>query len=283
MNAMGEFRGTERTRQVLLDAHVHLRSCFDGGLFFDSAAANFQAAAGRLGLPPDTTGCLLLAECRGDVGFERIRDEAHRLVNGRWTIHASEDGCTLLGSCEGAVRLAVIAGRQIETRDGLEVLALACTARIQERMGIDETIEAANEHGALAVLPWGVGKWRLRRGAIIRRLIETKNRGVLFIGDNGGRMAWMPRPRLLKRAQDLGFITLPGTDPLPLAGHARRPGLYGCALEIPPGAQELTGNIKQAVRRLQHQPPVFGRLESVLGFCTSQLALRMPRASAATC
>ena len=84
----------------------------------------------------------------------------------------------------------------------------------------------------------------------------------------------MPRPRLFEQARNKGIVVLPGSDPLAIPAHVRRPGSYGFVLgswdKRLPAAEE----IKTQIRSLQQSPPTFGALSSLLDGLASQLGIR---------
>jgi hypothetical protein len=127
--------------------------------------------------------------------------------------------------------LAVVAGRQLATREGLEVLALGTTELPTKRMPLEEAVAWAQDASALPVIPWGFGKWTLGRGKKIREAIAWAEPSQVFFGDNGGRLRGFPTPALLDRAVAHGFRVLPGSDPLPLPGQGTRAGSAGIAVE----------------------------------------------------
>jgi hypothetical protein len=81
--------------------------------------------------------------------------------------------------------------------------------------------------GALAVLPWGFGKWLGRRGRRVRAALASSRPGELFVGDNGGRLATLPIPATIHAAEQQGYRVLPGSDPFPIASDHRRVGAFG--------------------------------------------------------
>jgi len=108
------------------------------------------------------------------------------------------------------------------------LLALFSSAAIEDRsLSLHDLAQAVSGKGGLAVVPWGVGKWFGKRGKIVERLLNTKQDISLLVGDNGNRPVFWPFPALLKKALDLGIPVLSGSDPLPLASHANRPGSFG--------------------------------------------------------
>jgi hypothetical protein len=173
----------------------------------------------------------------------------------------------------GMPRLLVVAGRQVVTDRGVEVLGLLCGERIPDGRNLESTIAMIRETGAVPVLPWGFGKWMFGRGTLVARLLRSSAHPP-FVGDNGGRAALGGRPRLLREAQERGIVNLPGSDPLPLAGHETRAGSCGfladCSLDAAPVA-----SLRAWLRALRGQPPVFGRPRRLDRFLGDQLRMQV--------
>lgn len=278
---------------ALVDSHVHLHRCFEPAAFLDAAARNFRRSAAALQLPflsRPVPGCLLLAEGRGEHAFRRLCEEAEK-SGGAWSFEATEEPGALLAVREGqdgetGDTLVLIAGRQIRTYEGLEVLALATTEDFPDGLSFNGTLERVHWSGALPVVPWGFGKWWGERGGIVERLLAAPEREAVFLGDNAGRPGIAPRPALFGVAEKQGVPVLPGSDPLPLPEHVARPGSYGFLLDLLESeldplrpAATLSAALRR-VRQLGERPKPFGRCSGFLDFCRDQSALRMRHPSA---
>ena len=276
-----------------MDAHVHLHGCFEVDAFLDAAARNFQAAAAELGLPPSTPGCLLLAELQGEQAFARLRGEVGRERSGPWRFEATGEEASLIARrpdradrAETSPPLVLVAGRQVRTREGLEVLALATLENFADGLPFAGTLERVHWSGALPVVPWGFGKWWFERGGLVEGLLQGREREAVFLGDNAGRPGLAPRPPLFRLAESHGVPVLPGSDPLPLAGHAGRAGSYGFVLDAGVDGQPampampampaavLAETLRQG-RQAGWRPRAFGRCRGLLDFCRDQSALRL--------
>lgn len=266
---------------VLADAHVHFHRCFARDRFLDAALANFQRGARELGLPPATPGLLLLAEMRGERWFERFREEAEReemdgadwVRPAGWSFAlASEPGALL--ARRGGDRLFLVAGRQIATREGLEVLALATGGELPDGLPLPDTLEWARERGALAVLPWGFGKWWFRRGKLMAELLRRLDPQAFFLGDSACRPALAPDPRPFREARTRRIHLLPGTDPLPLPAQVRRPGSYGFLAQGRFDERRPAESLRQMIAARRGQPRTFGRRTGLLGFARDQAAMQ---------
>jgi hypothetical protein len=275
--AAGELPAAPPAESTLLaDAHVHFYRGYDRGVFFQSAVEHVRRAAGGLGLPPTTPGCLLLAESRGEQWFRRCRDEAaagRRAADG-WMLAATAEEDSLVVR-RGWDRLFLIAGRQIVAREGIEVLALATDAELPDGLPLADVLGWIGDRGALAVLPWGFGKWWGARGAAVRQALRRHAGERLFLGDSGGRPQAGPAPRLLREAADQRTRILPGSDPLPLPGEERRAGSYGFVVRGAFDERRPAASLRRLVPGAALQPPAYGRRTGLLGFAAAQLALRL--------
>jgi hypothetical protein len=262
---------------VLVDAHVHFHACFELAAFLDAAAANFRRGAEQLRLPGHFTGCLLLAESAGEHWFQQWKDGSE--AAGGWTFEATAEDCSLAAGNSSGDRFFLIAGRQIATREGVEVLALGCDAEISEGLPLDEALTHVRACGALPVLPWGFAKWWLRRGTLVSAAFRSRNGTELFLGDNAGRPALAGRPSLFREAWDQGVPVLPGSDPLPFPEHADRAGSYGCVLAGPLDEERPAEFVLGALRRIKGQPRIYGCCSDLSGFVRDQVTVQWRRRS----
>ncbi len=273
-------RGPMKAPAVLIDAHVHSHRCFDPAALLDHACENFSLARNEMALSHTAPGCLLLAENPGDNFFEQLKNTVRV---GAWHVHSTaEPGALLLRrptSC-GVDTLAVIAGKQIVVREGLEVLTLCCGRSFPAGRSLKSTLEEAIRAGAIPVLPWGFGKWWFRRGSLVRKVLDSGFSSCIWLGDNGNRMEHGPRPRLFLAAQERGIGVLPGSDPFPMQGRERDVARCGFILRGDVDLDRPATWIKAALleQRDRREPIVtFGRCENIARFCASQIAMQLRR------
>jgi hypothetical protein len=168
----------------------------------------------------------------------------------------------------------IIAGRQVITADRLEVLVLGAADALANGAVLEQVIDDAAMQQALAVLPWGLGKWVGRRGARVAALLSGPRDRRFFVGDNGGRPRCSPTPRLLRQAVSRGIWNLPGSDPLPLPNEARRAGSHGFVVPGPVDFDRPFAQIREFLDHTSAQPSIFGERAALLNFARSQAALR---------
>jgi hypothetical protein len=257
---------------LLIDAHVHLHDCYAPGRVLDHAAANFERAADANGWEMPT-GALLFTESAGVDRFARL--EAGGEDTGDWAIERTADAATLL-ACHGARRLLLVAGRQVVTGEGLEVLLLGTRVTLADGQPIREVLAQGERAGALRVVPWGVGKWLFARGRLLDQLIEAARPGDgFFLGDSGGRPFFWTRPRHFALAARRGIPVLPGTDPLPFRHQVARPGSFGFRLAWPAGTPLGAESIKARLRDRDARLTPYGRLEGLGSFIRHQIGMQL--------
>ncbi|MFA9479104.1 hypothetical protein ACERK3_12500 [Phycisphaerales bacterium AB-hyl4] len=266
---------------ALIDAHVHLHPRFDLPVMFDHAAVNIARAAARLHLPPQPLGILMLTE---SLNVDRFAELSRRLGQrlGRWHVHPRDENESLQLVRDTGQQLTLIAGRQIVTRERLEVLALGTRRRFDDHQPIEDIIHQLKRTTALTVIPWGFGKWTGKRGQTLRQLLQSPLADGLFLGDNAGRPQHTPTPSLFHLARQHAVRLLPGTDPLPLPRQQHRAGRFGFILPIPPDNTRPFHTLHHLLHHHLAQPRIFGRRDGYLAFIAAQLALRLPNFKPAT-
>ncbi|CDO35689.1 hypothetical protein [Novosphingobium sp. KN65.2] len=244
--------------RIAVDAHVHLHDEGDALSTLEAAARNFAQAA-----PQAQTGVCMLVEREGFAVFRHLRGrlvqtgEAHSL----WL----DDGR----------RLLVVAGRQIVSAEGLEVLGLGfSSAMALERKPAGEIVAAIHAARALPVLPWGVGKWLGARGGLVDRLLQDDP--ALLLGDNGGRPGFWRVARFSGKRR-----VLAGSDPLPLPGSSGTIGRFGFLLDGTLPAERPAEALLEALRDPATELTPYGSLASPMRFLRDQTRLRLaPRKAA---
>lgn len=261
---------------VPLDGHVHCYPRYSLRRLFDSAARNFAEARGALGLPPGpVTGYLLLAEGDEPSVFTGLEERVGEGRAGGWSLRPTGEEESLVAGREDGARLVVVAGRQIRTSDGLEVLALCSRAEFEAERALEATIRTVGEAGAVPVVPWGFGKWWGRRGRRLRSLLERAEPGTLLLGDNSGRLRGAPRPALFRRAEERGVPVLPGSDPLPFRGEEEKVGSFGAFVRIHPGLERPAAVLREHLLGLRRSPRPYGEGETPGRFLRHQVALQL--------
>ncbi len=273
--------------RVLADTHVHLYDAYDLGAFtaralslarhagtpvvlcltesarYDYFGALREAAAGRFGA--------------GRGGRSPSRVDPKRVGT---TLHRPQDPLALgLGDEEGPVVFR-IAGRQLVSREGIEVLAIGVdaahpvAATEDGSMSLVDLVRAALGAAAAAVVPWSFGKWTGARARAVQSLAETpvSREPLFFFGDISARCWPWPRPAVFDGPARL----LPGTDRLPFPGRERRIGTYGIELT---GSLDPDAPAASFLELLRSGAPgsIHGRPDGPVGTLIDQIRIRFGR------
>lgn len=260
---------------VLIDAHVHIHAAAEAPEVLDAAAANFAAEATRL-RQREWTGVLMLAEMKEAAWFEAMAANAATCIGG-WTLRVDPQDDLVLRARGHGRELLIVAGRQVGTSEGVEVLALATRGRPPDGEPLQQTLQRAAAQQALIVMPWGAGKWTGRRRLLVHQAMQRQSPPVLA-GDSGGRPAFWPAGRDFAMALGAQRALISGSDPLPLPGEAQRVGSFGCWLAGPMPAVRPGHWLRERLRSAttaELRP--FGAAMPAVSFARKQLALRLAR------
>lgn len=261
---------------MLVDSHVHIHQCYDIDVLLDAALKNFSRQATVDGMRKDIpAGCLALTETASDRMFAAMVHREPRWRPRRWTVEATGEECSLRCSSPDGRKIIVVAGSQIVTSERLEVLALATEKRYADGKSLRDTLATLARDEVPAVVPWGFGKWWMKRGRLLVDVLNASDPGNFFLGDNGGRPQLSVESSLLRNARRRGFRVLPGTDPFPFKSQQTKVGSYGFVLnewqaDDRPGAQ-----LRQQLARLQGSPPAYGSRAGLAEFVALQLTMNV--------
>lgn len=265
---------------TLVDGHVHIYDCFDMDALLNAASRNFQAEALRQGVGTSYSSLLMLTETARDHAFQGllddIKNDSATFEQWRLTL-AAEDDAAILAQNGSGESIILVAGRQIISSEGLEILALGVNKTFSDGAPLLNVLEDVSRSGAIAVIPWAVGKWLGRRGVLLRDLLCTGRDPRFFLGDNGGRPVFWRNPSHFRLARQVGIRILPGSDPLPFASEVSRIGSFGFALPGRVSDSRPMKDIKGLLGDPDVQIQAYGRLQSPYRFFRNQLATRMNR------
>ncbi|MGH8478645.1 MAG: hypothetical protein ACREXK_03460 [Gammaproteobacteria bacterium] len=271
------------TPAVLIDTHVHIHGCFPLSGFFDAAHANFERAAraqpgSRKSSQDGFIGVLMLTETARADCFQRLSAWADGPADGdsglgEWRLrHTEETGSVMAERRQQC--LYIIAGRQIVTAERLEVLALGFEGFVPDGEPIRQVLDRVRSAAAVAVIPWGFGKWWGGRGKVVSALLKDHERLGFFLGDNSGRTAFLGRPAHFEDARRDGIAILPGTDPLPFPAEYGRAGSFGLVAQASIDPAWPAAEIKRLLTSTPLDMKPYGRLETPLRFIHNQIAMQ---------
>jgi len=261
---------------TLCDAHVHIYDCFDLDTFLHSAWKNFRIAATGAGAQ-SYSAILMLSETQEDQWFLKLSEAAASgdTLGTTWSFTKTAEANSVRADCNTAGTLFILAGRQIVSSENLEILALATDYEQPDGTHAEAIVEAAAKAGGLVVAPWGVGKWWGARGRLLSDLLQNFPADTLLLGDNGGRPWFMGTPRHFVSAQTQRRKILPGSDPLPFAKEARRPGSVGFSIEHPLDTERPAADIKKQLQNAGVDIKTYMRCERFFPFIRNQIGMQL--------
>lgn len=258
--------------------HVHLHDCFDRELFFNSILKNAVSYTHGHDQEENFAIAIFLAESKNSNNFEKFSKEA-RLSNtiGKCEIRQTDEECSLNIRAENGMNIYLISGRQIITSENIEVLALATSEKFDDGLPIKSLIDSITKAQAIPVIPWGFGKWTGKRGALVTQLIQSNDTMPFFLGDNGGRTAFLPYPAHFLLAKQKGFKILPGTDPLPFPSECKRVGSFGCIMQTELSKKFPAAHIKEFLFNSNSVIQTYGKLVTPYRFLLNQIRIQFKK------
>jgi len=255
--------------RTLVDTHCHYYPCYPISDFWDSAWQNFS----RYGL--QTTPILCLTDLKGTHWYSDIRSQAQADLVCHWQVEVGSDPASFtIGS--GEKHIHVVSSRQINSKEGLEVLIIGLIEDIPSGMPIKHYIEEYAEQYAV-ILPWGFGKWLGKRGKIIEELLGDLKQKQVLLGDNGGRPTVWSSVTAFNGARAARIAIIPGSDPLPMSNQLSRVAALGIELDYDfTSASSLTDALNRALKTKGFDSRIYGDHRSLAGVVYDQFALRMP-------
>ncbi|MBI9070051.1 MAG: hypothetical protein JEY94_00540 [Melioribacteraceae bacterium] len=218
------------TPVTLIDSHVHFQNCFTLETFLWNSYSNFKRNAEKIGSNKNFNSFLFLTDGY-EEGYKRILKSINR------DLYYSGNKISLIKSADeesinvkiNDSNIYIIPGKQIITKENLEVLVVGSNKTSSKKTDVYSTIRDLSKSGNLVILPLGIGKWLGKRGLIVDDIIK---KGLIsFLGDNGGVSSFIKSPRQFESAKNLEIRILPGTDPLPIKSEIDRPGSFGFFLK----------------------------------------------------
>ncbi|MEN8154179.1 MAG: hypothetical protein ABFR75_09150 [Acidobacteriota bacterium] len=258
-------------KKILIDGHVHLYDNFDIDTFVDSITKNFKkytdvenhefSAAVKM---------IFLTEARENEYFSRIENNSLPFRNK--DIHAEKTGekGSILLKQNGSSLFYIIKGRQIITKENIEILSIGPGSKIKDGLPAAEVIEILRERDELAILAWGVGKWFSKRGKIVKGLMKTHKFPNLLIGDNSARPSIWLKPLIYKEGEKLGIPVISGSDPLPLPGEEKKGGSYFFTINGKFDSEKPFLSIKKILKLEIKELKLSGKRDSLFSFLKRQ-------------
>jgi hypothetical protein len=244
-------------------------------IFFDYVFKNFSRYANEINNGSKWKGLLLLTEMKNVNQFGKIKDMQAVGSGKKFKVeNTGEDKSVKIISPEGNI-VFVVNGKQIIAENNMEVLALCTNVEFSERQNLITTVKKINTENALAVLPWGVGKWTGKRKEMLEKFISEYNNEKFFLGDNSGRPKFWSEPDLFKAANLSGHYVLPGTDALSIENQISKTATYGFYVYDNLDDEHPAKSIKNIIENLDAPPKHFGTLESLVPFFKNQITMQL--------
>ncbi|MCB0747811.1 MAG: hypothetical protein KDC90_10155 [Ignavibacteriae bacterium] len=260
---------------ILIDSHVHIHNCYNLEEFFRNTFINFSEYANKIEKGKEWIGVVCLTEIEGVDYFNLLKDSKSKLDLSNYKIQTTSEENSIIVSNKREQKIIVIAGKQIIANDGIEILALGTANNFSEGRSIKDTVDEINNVNAIAVLPWGVGKWLGKRKEIIKNFIEVNKTPKFFLGDNSGRPSFWSESEIFKLGRSLNHFVLPGTDALAISSEVNKTGTYGLYLNSELNLNEPTKDLFQQILNLKTQPQAFGKLETPVKFFKNQITMQI--------
>ena len=266
---------------VMIDAHVHIYSCFDLQIFFDSAFNNFKSEAAKNGHPDNFRAIVMLTDWAAENWFKYLADYAggENYTKGKivknWTFHKTNESCSLYAKHYKGGGLYVIAGRKIITKENLEVLALITETNFKDGLSLNKTILNIHDKDSIPVIPWAFGKWIGKRGKILMDLIKVTKKPEYLFCDNSNRPYFWPRPSLFRLGELKGIRVIAGSDPLHFASEVFRVGSFGFSFNGSISSKKPASDMKKYLLDSRIQFQVYGKLEKPCRFLCNQMVMQI--------
>lgn len=260
-----------KSSKLIVDGHVHVYPGYDVDKFFDSALTNMKHFSTSLYPGEENVQKILLfTEGKDNDFFNQFKKGGISLKNTDFKFKETKEECSIILTKKGEALCYILRGRQIVTKENLEVLAIASGQQIPDGLPIRDVIKKITGQKEIAVLAWGVGKWFFKRGEIIKQVIEENKSPYLFVGDNSARPGFWPLPRLFKLAKKSNIYLINGSDPLPFKEEASKVGSYGFIIEGDFNPAEPAKSFRKAVQTNPQSIRFFGSRDTTFSFFKRQ-------------
>ena len=269
-----------KKRRLMVDGHVHIYDCYNLEAFFHNAVTNMDRYYKSLYPGPGEETyerILLLTEGKRNDFFARFKAEGGFPNGSGFRCLPTGEDFSLLLTGESGPLCYLLRGRQIVTRENLEVLLIASGQEIEDGLPITAVLDRILDNNDMAVLAWGFGKWLFARGKVIERVIRKYDSPGLFIGDNSGRPTFWPTPGPFKEAKARGIPVFNGSDPLPFSNEAGKVGTYGFSVEGMFNPDEPGGSLWKILLSPETTIDLFGQRDSAVSFFRRQAKIYMKK------
>lgn len=266
---------------IVIDCHVHIYPDYDPAKAIRGGLANLKSSVERaklsgLALPEGETidYGLILTERSDCSFFAELAESSGKEIAPGVVVQEAQEQETLVLSLDDQSRIFIFAGRQIVTKEKLELLTILSDKRIEEYQPLSRTIELALNAHLTPVVNWAPGKWFGKRGELIKSILLDYQGSSLLISDTLLRPRIWREPQIMTWAhKQLGYRILRGSDPFPFIGEEQWIGQY--ALAFPGKFLQSTprANLLEAIYASGQPDKVIGCRSPLPAFIIKQLRL----------
>jgi len=250
----------------IIDGHVHIYPNFDPIRLFAAAQQNLL----RHCTLENYRMALLLTE-RADCNFFS-RLSVRPALPGGWSVEPTAEKEVLRLISPQGQPLLLFAGRQIVSKEGLEICSLASSFFVADRQfAAAEAVQQIRENGGLAALNWAPGKWFGKRGKTVDQLFTAFSAADLMISDTTMRPIFWPTPYKMQQAQKKGRLVIAGSDPLPFFGEESWVGRYAFCIKWPGQTEHPGAALREMLRSTEIKR--VGRRSGITEFAHRQIRI----------
>lgn len=242
--------------RLVADTHVHIYPFYDITLALNTLRTNLSL------LDKQATCMVFLAE-RSDCNFfSNFKQDVAGSLNPETKVRYLEDALHIQEP--GYPDLYIFPGRQIITRERIEILSLTIDQQIADGLTAKEVVDTIRQKEGIPVLSWAPGKWFFKRNKIVKDLIDSNQPGSLLIGDTTLRPTCWPQPLLMRRAARKGLTIISGSDPLPFTEEEQVMGQYAIRLDSDFDPENPAKSIRSIFTQPGFNPSLTGKRGSLL-------------------
>ena len=256
---------------LAVDGHVHLYPVFDLERAIEIGRKNLLKLAEKTKSTEKIIPVWLLVERSDTDMFGKIKELAEKNGSKNGFSFEQIDSVTIVVKEKNKRILYIFAGRQLVTKENLEVLSLVSNFNLADRAAsLEETIDLIGRNQGTPALNWAPGKWFAARGEIVKNAIEENESDRFFIGDSTMRNTLWPTPKLVKKAKKKGFAVLAGSDPLPFSGEEKMIGSYGFLIDSDFSEKSPAESMRKILRENRGSIRIVGKRNNPVTFAFRQ-------------
>jgi hypothetical protein len=226
---------------ILVDTHVHIYPCYDVERALDALIGRLHKLAA--GIRGDVAHVACLTE-RSDCSFFTDAVDG-RVDSGSVTLEVATSGDSLVATAADGKSCTLLPGRQVVTRERLEVLALTMDLKIPENLPVVDIIQSVHDQGAVPVVPWSPGKWMFGRAHVVREIPDWFGADQVCFGDTSLRPVGWPTPTGFRKARRKRHLVLAGSDPLPFPGEEAQMARYVTLVREDANGEDTCGHVRR--------------------------------------